>query len=176
MTLKWLIATAVASCLVVATPSTANGQSGFVAPGKDGRLVYEADARGNRIPDFSHCGYGGGGVAVPDVPVRARVPAVPRDAGSRIQAAIDYVSKLPADERGLRGAVLVEAGRHEIAGCLRITVSGVVLRGQGQGPNGTLLVATGQDRRGRGPGAGRDHPREHAPPPPPPAPRRRPRG
>src|SRR5436189_5363585 len=88
----------------------------YVAPGPDGRLVYEADARGNRIPDFSHCGYMGGGVAIPDVPVRVRVPVVLGDATARIQAAIDQVAKLPADERGLRGAVLVEAGRHEIAG------------------------------------------------------------
>src|SRR5204862_7961266 len=88
----------------------------YVAPGGDGRLVYEADARGNRIPDFSHCGYQGGGVAIPDVPVRVRVPAVPGDATLRIQAAIDHVAKLPADDRGFRGAVLVEAGRHEIVG------------------------------------------------------------
>jgi hypothetical protein len=27
---------------------------------KDGRLVYDADEKGNRVPDFSHCGYAGG--------------------------------------------------------------------------------------------------------------------
>src|SRR5438046_2723641 len=80
----------------------------YVAPGPDGRLAYETDARGNRVPDFSHCGYMGGGVAIPDVPVRVRVPAVPGDATARIQAAIDSVAKLPPDERGIRGAVLVE--------------------------------------------------------------------
>lgn len=36
-----------------------------------GRLVYASDARGNRVPDFSSCGYGGGGVAIPDAPARA---------------------------------------------------------------------------------------------------------
>src|SRR5436309_15947966 len=85
----------------------------YVAPGPDGRLVYEPDARGNRVPDFSHCGYGGGGAAIPDVPVRVRVPAAPGDATQRIQAAIDYVSRLPADEHGIRGAVLIQAGRHD---------------------------------------------------------------
>src|SRR5438067_10523846 len=91
----------------------------YVAPGPDGRLVYDADASGNRVPDFSQCGYLGGGVAIPDVPVRVRVPCLPGDATARIQAAIDHVANLPADERGFRGAVLVEAGRHEIAGQVR---------------------------------------------------------
>lgn len=38
-------------------------------------------------------------------------------------------------------------GRYEIAGQLRITASGVVLRGEGQNTNGTVLVATGNNRR-----------------------------
>jgi hypothetical protein len=117
----------------------------FVGPGKDGRLVYDMDARGNRVPDFSHCGYAGGGVAIPDAPVRVRVPARPGDATARIHAALDYVAQLPADAHGLRGAVLIEAGRYEIGGQLRMTASGVVLRGQG--PDRTVLVATGTDRR-----------------------------
>src|SRR5438445_4625947 len=57
----------------------------FVAQGKDGRLVYESDARGNRVPDFSHAGYGGGGVAIPEAPVKVRVPAAAGDATARIQ-------------------------------------------------------------------------------------------
>jgi len=38
--------------------------------GDDGKLVYTPDERGNRIPDFSRCGYMGGGVKLPDVPVK----------------------------------------------------------------------------------------------------------
>ncbi len=74
----------------------------FVAPDEAGRLVYEQDDRGNRIPDFSHCGYMGGGVAIPDVPVRVVVAPGDGDAGPRIQAAIDHVAALPADGRGIR--------------------------------------------------------------------------
>src|SRR5262245_4558881 len=133
-----------ACCLGVAL-SAAGAEPRFVAPGPDGRLVYDVDARGNRVPDFSHCGYGGGGVAIPDVPVRVRVPARPGDGTARLQAAIDSVARLSADERGIRGAVLVEAGRHEVAGSLHIGTSGVVLRGQG--PDRTVLVAAGTDRR-----------------------------
>jgi hypothetical protein len=117
----------------------------FVAVGPDGRLIYDADQRGNRIPDFSHCGYQGGGTPIPDVPVRVQVAPAPGDSTARIQAAIDHVSRLPADEHGIRGAVLLLAGRHEVAGGLRITTGGVVLRGQG--PDRTVLVATSTDRR-----------------------------
>src|SRR3989442_1554214 len=115
----------------------------FVYPSQDGRLVYTTDARGNRIPDFSHSGYGGGGVAIPDVPVRVVVPPGKGNGTPRIQAAIDQVSSLQADPSGFRGAVLLLAGRHEVAGSLQISASGIVLRGQ----PGTTLVATGKSRR-----------------------------
>ena len=47
----------------------------------------------------------------------------------------------------MRGAVLLDKGRYEIAGAIKIRSSGVILRGAGAGENGTLLVATGLDRR-----------------------------
>jgi hypothetical protein len=123
------------------------GPPRYVAEDAGGRLVYAADARGNRIPDFSRCGYMGGGVAIPDVPVVVAVGPGQGDNGARIQAAIDHVSRRPADGRGFRGAVLLLAGRHRIAGSLRIEAGGIVLRGQGEGPDGTVLVAVGTDRR-----------------------------
>ncbi|MGH9768121.1 MAG: hypothetical protein ACREAB_11855, partial [Blastocatellia bacterium] len=121
--------------------------SSLVYPGKDGKLVYVADERGNRIPDFSHAGYGGGGIAIPDLPVKAEVRPGEGDDGARIQAAIDQVSKLPLDKRGWRGAVLLKKGRYEIAGSLRLAASGVVLRGEGQDEDGTVLIATGTRKR-----------------------------
>jgi hypothetical protein len=119
----------------------------IVTPDRNGRLVYQPDRRGNQLPDFSHAGYEGGAAPIPDAPVRVVVSPGQGDNGSRIQAAIDYVANLPADARGIRGAVLLLAGRHEIAGGLRIHTGGVVLRGQGPGAGGPLLVATGTDRR-----------------------------
>ena len=89
----------------------------------------------------------GGGVAIPDVPVKVVVSPAEGDNGPRIQAAIDLVARQPADARGIRGAVLLLAGRHEVGGSLRIATGGVVLRGQGDGPGGTVLVAKGTDRR-----------------------------
>lgn len=119
----------------------------WVYPGDDGRLVYEQNERGNRVPDFSNAGYGGGGVTLPDVPVRATVEPGDGDDGERIQAAIDEVSAIDPDEGGFRGAVLLRRGEYEVAGSLFIRHSGVVLRGEGQDADGTIIRATGDDRR-----------------------------
>ncbi len=116
--------------------------SKIVYPGKDGKLVYVPDENGNTIPDFSNCGYMGGGVKLPDVPVRVTIEPGNGDAGPQIQAAIDKVSALPPDTSGFRGAVVVKKGIYKIGAPLRIRTSGVVLRGEGQGENGTVLVAT----------------------------------
>lgn len=114
---------------------------------KGGKLVYAPDSRGDRIPDFSYSGYKGGDTPIPNVPVKVTVPRQTGDATFRIQAALDYVGTLPADARGIRGAVLLERGVYEIAGGLVIRRSGVVLRGSGMGEEGTVLLATGTDRR-----------------------------
>ncbi len=112
-----------------------------------GQLNYVSDERGNRVPDFSYCGYKASDQAIPDAPVRVVVPVTEGDATLRIQAAIDYVSSLPPEKDGIRGAVLLEKGRYTLSGRLAITASGVVLRGSGAGSNGTLLVAAGVDRQ-----------------------------
>ena len=118
-----------------------------VTVGADGRLTYKPDDRGDRVPDFSHAGYMGGGVRVPDVPVKVVVGPGEGDAAARIQWAIDYVASLPPDGAGSRGAVLLLKGRYSIASEVRISASGVVLRGQGDGTDGTVLVAAGTGRR-----------------------------
>jgi hypothetical protein len=126
------------------TPCTAQPHMG-VNVGPDGRLVYTPDSRGNVVTDFSHAGYEGGGVSIPDVPARIFV-GPGGNARARIQAAIDIVSGMTADARGFRGAVLIGPGTYEIDGALRIATSGVVLRGSGTGDTGTTLVATSRDR------------------------------
>ncbi|HEY1199827.1 MAG TPA: pectate lyase, partial [Niastella sp.] len=109
-----------------------------------GKLNYVADSLGNRIPDFSFCGYNAGDKAIPDAPIRIVVPVKPGDATLRIQAALDYVASLPLDKDNLRGAVLLQPGQYDVAGQLVIRASGVVLRGSGV--NGTILKGTGKDR------------------------------
>lgn len=126
-----------------------------VVLGGDGRLVYGRDEQGNRVVDFSHAGYGGGGVAIPAVPVRLVVEPVEAmgaaaaggDDRARIQAALDRVAALPVAADGFRGAVLLRPGRYRIDGGLRLAASGVVLRGSGEGENGTVLVAVAPARR-----------------------------
>jgi hypothetical protein len=132
-----------------ASPSGGTATSVWVYPGADGRLVYKQDARGNHIPDFSNAGYGGGGVALPRVPVRLTLQ--PRsdggDDGPRIQAALDQLATLPRDAAGFRGALLLKRGLYRIAGSITLASSGVVLRGEGQGQDGTILLATGTSQR-----------------------------
>jgi hypothetical protein len=113
---------------------------------KDGKLTYAPDSLGNRVPDFSYCGYRAGEAAIPTASIKVTVPAKPGDATARIQAALDYVAKLPLGKDGLRGAVLLDKGTHEVAGRLFIRASGVVLRGSGMGDGGTVLVGTGFSR------------------------------
>lgn len=124
-------------------------ESSLVHEGMDGRLAYETYANEgqtnsvNTIPDFSHCGYMGGGVAIPNVPVAVTLHPEDGDDAGAIQEAINYVSSLSADANGFRGAVLLAAGRYQVSRTLTITADGVVLRGQGQDVLGTVLEATG---------------------------------
>lgn len=126
-----------------------NIESSLVHEDMDGHLVYETYANQgqtnsvNILPDFSHCGYMGGGVAIPDVPVVKTLSPGNRGDTQMIQDAIDYVSSLSPDANGFRGAVLLTAGRYQVASTLTIAADGVVLRGQGQDVLGTVLEATG---------------------------------
>jgi hypothetical protein len=119
-----------------------------VYPGPDGKLVYRKDERGNRVPDFSNSGYAGGGVALPSVPTVAMLgPEASGDDGPRIQAALDQLAARPADEKGFRGALLLQKGLYRIATSVVVNASGIVLRGEGQGTDGTVLLATGAGQR-----------------------------
>jgi hypothetical protein len=118
-----------------------------LSQGTDGRLIYTSDERGNRVPDFSYCGYKASEQAIPQVSVQVVVPAKEGDATLRIQSALDYVASLLPDRDGFRGTVLLGKGIHSVEGGLKINASGVVLRGSGMGADGTVLIASGQDRR-----------------------------
>jgi hypothetical protein len=112
------------------------------------RLSYGQDAQGNRIPDYSWAGYGGGGVPIPSVPTKVTVGApTGNDDTALIQAAIDKASALPLQADGSRGAVQLAAGKYQIAGTLTIKASGVVLRGATSNAADTTLVAQGATAR-----------------------------
>jgi hypothetical protein len=100
---------------------------------ENNRLTYVSDEEHNRIPDFSHAGYRGGGVPLPDLPVKITLSPVSGDNSNQIQQAINEVGNLPPDENGFRGAVLLNPGIYQINRPLNIHSSGVVLRGSGSG-------------------------------------------
>lgn len=138
-----LIKTALHVLALVCVPfmAEAQNQSSLVKIGPDGNLVYQADSKGNVIPDFSWVGYHDG-VDIPDVPVVKAISAIAGDNLAQIQTAIDQVSALPIGPDGFRGTVLLKAGLYKISGTLFVRQSGVVVRGEGQSSTGTVLLCT----------------------------------
>ncbi len=111
-------------------------------------LSYIEDQFGNHIPDYSTAGYKNGS-PIPDVFIRVTLEPSPEDQDDteRIQQAINDVSEQPPDAHGIRGAVLLKSGHYQVKGRLKISTSGVILRGEGQFEGGTVIHATGSDRR-----------------------------
>ncbi|MBP9585898.1 MAG: pectate lyase [Bacteroides sp.] len=116
----------------------------FALQVKDDKITYRTDDRGNRILDFSYCGYRNSAQAIPDVQNVVWVSHQFGDQTARIQRAIDYVSSLKPDAQGFRGAVLLGEGEFTLAGSLRLHNSGVVLRGAHA--ERTVLIKTGVER------------------------------
>jgi hypothetical protein len=122
-----------------------NAVSEWVHPGPDGKLIYRTTPAGDRIMDFSTAGYMGGGVALPDVPVKRTVePSGGADDTPIIQAAIDAVAGLPL-QNGFRGAVVLASGTFNCSNTIIIPASGVVLRGSGaDGSNVSTIKMLGR--------------------------------
>jgi hypothetical protein len=108
-----------------------------------GKLVYKTLKDGDKIMDFSYAGYMGGGVSIPQVPVKITLSPISGDNSTAIQQAIDEVSKMKL-VNGFRGAVLLKPGTYDCENTLTINASGVVLRGSGAGEKGTILNLTGK--------------------------------
>lgn len=131
----------------------------------NGRLVYQTTKRDERLLDYSHCGYLGGGVALPEADVKVTLEPsgdgeTCSDDTARIQAAIDSLgSNDPLTSKDVNGgalsAILLKAGTYYIAGELQIAKSGIILRGEG---DETVVIAAGNVKRnlidigGGGPG------------------------
>ena len=100
------------------------------------RLIYVPDYRGNTVPDYSNVGYKGGGISIPNVPVKIILePAVDKeyDDTERIQNAINTLGRIEPCENGFRGAVLLKAGTYRVSSSIRIDKSGIVIKGEGDG-------------------------------------------
>ena len=107
--------------------------SDWAFEGPDHRLHYRYDARLNRVMDFSWAGYRAGGIRLPSPATARRLTPAAGDATARIQSALDQDT----------GAVVLAPGEYEIAGTLRISRSGVVLRGD----KGAAIRLTGKPHR-----------------------------
>jgi len=113
---------------------------------EEGCLEYISDKNGNRIPDFS---YAGCQVEVDELwknSISRSIVPIEGDNTQHIQTAIDSIALLPLDQNGFRGSLLLNEGIYEIAGTIRIPVSGIVLLGvgnQGESRGNTVLKAVG---------------------------------
>ena len=95
--------------------------------------------------DYSYCGYRQSEVPIPSVKSVVYIEWKDGDNSERIQQAIDYVASLKPDKQtGLRGAVLLGEGVFTLSQPLRISASGVVLRGTSK--QQTVLRKLGTDR------------------------------
>ena len=122
-------------------------QSRFVQE-SNGKLSYKADEKGNIIPDFSRVGYHQGNDELPNVDVVLTISAAPTgESQTIIQKAIDQIAKLPIKKQGIRGAILLKKGAYKIPGTLTISQSGIILRGEGNKDDGTVLIASGRGKR-----------------------------
>ncbi len=121
-------------------------QSNIVHYDSLGKLVYVTDGSANRIPDFSHAGYKGGGVELPIVSTVRTISPVAGDNTANIQNAINQVGGLPLNSEGIRGALLLLPGKYRVSGTINVNFDGVTLRGSGQGSDSltnTIILGTG---------------------------------
>mgnify|MGYP005844411365 CR=1 FL=1 len=136
----------------------------LVSMGEDGTLDYQPySSKGDQIPDFSTVGYQHSEVPIPSVPVVEKLSAptataskvgnmkypVGMDSHQQIQNALDRVAARRPDASGFRGTVLLEKGTWYVGRNLHVR-SGVVLRGEGDGEDGTVLIFTIPDGNGTG--------------------------
>jgi hypothetical protein len=136
----------------------------LVSLGKDGSLSYQPySPMGDKIPDFSTVGYKYSETPIPSIPVietltppsgaasaigNMRYP-VGKDSHAQIQEALDRVAARPPGADGFRGTVLLKKGMWYVGRNLHVR-SGVVLRGEGDGEDGTVLIFTIPEGNGTG--------------------------
>lgn len=109
-----------------------------------GKIIYEQDEKGNRVVDFSWCGYRQSADSIPLVSGMIYIPHTTTNASASIQRAINRLAMLPPDSKGQRGAVILAPGIYELDKSIIINSSGIVLRGSDK--KQTILKKTGYDR------------------------------
>lgn len=129
---------------IIAGAASASDSAWVRSKGK-GPLVYKTLPKGDKIPDFSYAGYMGGGVAIPDVPVKKTLIPTGGDDTAAIQQALDEIGSMEI-VNGVRGALLLAPGIFHCSEPIVIRSSGVVLRGSSS--LSTILELTGRPHLG----------------------------
>jgi len=118
-------------------------ESYFLKYQPNGKLRYRKQVLGDRIPDFSFVGYQMGNKSIPDLEVIATIYPIQGDATDYIQNIIDSVAEnVTLDADGFRGAILLKAGVYELSSTIYLKDNGIVLRGEGNTEDKTVLLAT----------------------------------
>lgn len=94
--------------------------------------------------DYSTCGYHASEALIPNVPVTTFIDWQEGDCSEIIQQAIDEVAKLKPNVQGIRGCILLGKGKFQLNRPLRISTSGIVLRGMDK--NQTVFIKHGVER------------------------------
>ena len=125
---------AILSTLIISNICSQDWQSNIVYFGDDDNIVYERDSLGNAIPDFSYVGYKNRNDTIPFIPVVKTISPIEGDNTSHINNALFEIAlNNPIQENGFRGALLLEKGLYEVYGTVKINLTGVVVRGEGEG-------------------------------------------
>lgn len=93
------------------------------------------------IPNFSYVGYMRGEKPIPYYKETISISPIEGDNYKHIQDAINLIAEMPLIN-GHRGVLLLTRGFYEISETLTINDSGIILRGEGQGNNGTHINGT----------------------------------
>lgn len=112
---------------------------------EDSESLYtvEMEIMKGSIPDFSYVGYMRGEKAIPSPKVDITISPIEGDNFQHIQDAIDSIGKMQLIN-GHRGVLLLKKGLYEVSQSLIINKSGIIIRGEGQGINGTHINSTYQ--------------------------------
>lgn len=127
-------------------PISATSQTNLVRIDENGNLSYTTDSDGFIIPDFSHAGYRGGGIELPNLSIVKEISPISGDNTEHIQKAIDEIGEMAPDSHGFRGCLLLKAGKYDIYGTIYLKYDGIVIRGEGNGTsadNSTIIYAKG---------------------------------
>jgi hypothetical protein len=126
--------------LLVTSVTAVGASSQWVHPNGNDKLVYKTTERGDRIMDFSHAGYMGGGIAIPQIQTSQTLKPSGTDDSERIQRALDGLA-IQAPRNGFRGVLELAPGTFHCSNTINLSASGLILRGAG---TNTVIELTGK--------------------------------